>query len=135
MERWFMLLVMITNAISFEVVTAIHNTFLLRIKTSVWKLQCIWWNCLWFLSWYIYIIRCIKNGYLCAYEYTPHDTITFFQLFHARHISNGDICRTDQTLWELICNSFQLKLFWCASKYMNMKSVLLIYLIIRELMG
>ena len=37
----------------------------------------------------------------------------------------------DKKLWDFIYNEVQLQLFWCPSKYMNMKSGLLICHIIR----
>ena len=80
------------------------------------------WNCLWTVSWYISLMRHIRNENVCEHEYTPYDTNKLFQLFHVRHKRNIDIIGTEQTFWGFIYNAVQLQLFWCAFKCMNMKN-------------
>ena len=43
-------------------------------------------------------MRHIKNDDSRGKKITPYDTITFFQLCHVLHISNGDICGTGKNI-------------------------------------
>ena len=103
-------------------------------NTLSWNMKDIWLNCQWFESWYISHIFHKRNKNQGKYKLTPYYIITFVHLCNVCHKSNDDTCGTEQTLWEFIYNAVQPELFWCSYKYMNMKSVILIYNCFREIM-